>query len=246
MKTPRVIALRLVLLLVPFVWTPTGHGQSPEADPMRPSPYGYLVQVSLEPQLVVSIAYARRLTPEGSRSSAGLGAGIRFPPYTVADGSVRANLTAVGEWMPHRAWGTTVTSHAFLARGRNRAGTVHGLGLELRAAPGYHADAWSAAADLGWQGTLLSHIEHSEAARESFDERYPDGTPGANGPSDGWYRSTAHRLRIGFAGSRRLTRGMTLQVTAGSLFSLQRQGILVGFAHGQVPVYLETSVRMRR
>ena len=116
------------------------------------------------------------------------------------------------------------------------------LTLELRASPGYHVGRWNAALDLGWQATLLTHIRHSAEARATFEDRYPIGLAGSTGPVDGWYGSTARRVRIGIKGTRALRPGMSLQVAAGSLFALQKHGILFSFDLGQVPSYLETTL----
>lgn len=98
------------------------------------------------------------------------------------------------------------------------------------------------ALDLGWQGTLLTHIRHSAATRATFEDRYPDEREGAQGPHDGWYGATAHRFRFGLAGMRALSDASTLRIALGSLFALQKQGVLFGFDLGQVPVYLETTL----
>ena len=145
----------------------------------------------------------------------------------------------------------TGATHLYLARSRNRAATAHGIGLEARAAPGYRGERWGLAGDVGWQGTLLTHIRFGEAARSAFQERYPQGTspegrrgdPPGEGPVNGWYGATAHRFRVGILATRSLGAGYEVQTGTGGLFSPQRQGIRLGFAHGQVPFYLEASVR---
>jgi hypothetical protein len=213
---------------------------------VAPTPGGLVVQVGLEPHLVMSLGYLRGVHRQGTRRGTGLGAGVKLSPYLIRSGSGRLNVIATGNWSSAGSWGVRASTEAYLARGSNRAGTIHGFGLEVRAAPGYHAASWSVAMDMGWQGTLLSHVRHSDAAQEAFDERYPDGFAPAEGPLDGWYGSTAHRFRLGMSGGRRLADGLDLRVAAGSRFSMQRQGILLGFAHGQVPVYLETSLHFGR
>lgn len=209
-------------------------------------PTGLIVQVGLEPQLVVSTGYLWGVHAGGHRSHFGVGTGLKVAPYLLKEGALRVHMIVAGRWQADSNWGATGTTQLYLARSRNRTATAHGLGMEVRLAPGRHGDRWGLAADLGWQGTLITHIRHGEEARETFEERYPDHVTAADGPVDGWYGSTAHRFRIGFLTSRNVSDGLDVQAAAGSLFSLQRQGILLGFAHGQVPAYLEAAVRWAR
>lgn len=238
-----VFALTLVTVSVH-----AGHAEGQAVDTASPPtpPYGLFVQVGFEPQLAVALGYIRRLVGEDPASGIGVGAGLKVPPYRLGRGSGRVNLIAAGHWMPEGRWGGVATSQAYLARGTNRAGTIHGIGLELRAAPGYYGTHWNAAADLGWQATLLAHVRHSSDAKGMFDERYPGGDGEFTRPTDGWYGSTAHRFRIGLTGARTLSDERRLTFAIGSMFSIQSQGILLGFAHGQVPAYLETSLHFGR
>jgi hypothetical protein len=120
---------------------------------------------------------------------------------------------------------------------------MNGLGLELRATPSRYGSRGTAGLELGWQSALLTHIRHGEATRETFRNRYP-GQDEYDGPADGWYGATAHRFRMGLVGVRRLGNHLVLQGAAGTIFSLQRQGIAFGFSHAQVPVYAEALLRV--
>lgn len=238
--------LALALLILVLVSARPAESQSLPPWPAAPPPNGLLVQVGLEPHLVVSMGYLWGVDAGGDRSNVGVGAGVKVAPYLLKEGAGRLNLIIAGRWQPDPRWGATGTTQLYLARSRNRAATAHGLGMEVRLAPGRHGDRWGLAADLGWQGTLLTHIRHGEGARETFEERYPDDAAAEGGPVDGWYGSTAHRFRIGLLTTGSVSDGVDVQAAVGSLFSLQRQRILIGFAHGQVPAYLETSVRWAR
>lgn len=217
-------------------------GQEAGRAPSALSRDALMVEAALEPELVVSVRYLRRLAGGGSSGGLHAGVGLKLPVYLMGRGSGRVDLLARGRWVGGTGLGVTTTSSVYLARSDNRSGTMHGLGVEVRAAPGYHGELWSVSADLGWQGTLLTHIRHSELVGETFEERHP-GAESMDGPVDGWYGSTAHRFRIGVAGARRLTDAFSLRLAAGTLFSRQRQGLFVSFAHGQVPAYLEVSAR---
>lgn len=241
----RLLSAALVLPML-LLCAPAARAQAPPPWPAAPPPNAALLQVGLEPHLVVSIGYLWPLSSGGTLSNIGAGAGLKLSPYLLSRGAGRLNLIVAGQWEPTEQWGATGTAQLYLARGRNRAATIHGFGFEGRVAPGYHGERWSTAADLGWQSTLVSHIRFSGLALDAFDERYPDGAGPGEGPVDGWYRGTAHRFRVGFLATRTFDPGLAVQAAVGSLFTLQRQGIRLGFAHGQVPAYLEASVRMAR
>lgn len=229
-------------LLALLLGSQPARAQAEDAGTSVPPVGVVVVQMALEPHLVMSLGYLRAVGPRRERLDLGVGASLKVSPYLLGRGAGRLSLVTAGRWVANSGWGVAAASEAYLARGRNRSGTIHGIGLELRSAPGYYGERWGVAADLGWQATLVSHVRHSAEAREAFEDRYADGTSGGDGPVDGWYGSTAHRARLGLEATRSLADGASLRVAAGSRFSLQRQGILLGFAHGQVPVYLEASV----
>lgn len=236
----------LVALTLTILRPPPGSAQAVAGFPVDDSRSSILLEASLEPELVVSIGYLYRVTSAPSSSSLHVGAGLEMPPYLIENGSLRANLMAKGRWVADNDWGASVTSMAYYARNDNRTGTMNGLGLEVRAQPGYHGSRWAVAADIGWQTTVLAHIEHSDLVGETFEDRYLDGTSPADapdGPRDGWYGATAGRIRLGVSGGRVISEDLSFRIAAGSLFSLQRQGLFLSFAHAQVPVYLETSVK---
>ncbi len=51
---------------------------------------------------------------------------------------------------------------------------------------------------------------------------------------------TAQRFRLEWIGARRISEHIALQFNIVSLFSIQRQGILLNFAYGQFTLYAET------
>jgi hypothetical protein len=210
--------------------------------PLAASRQSIIVKLALEPELVVSLDYIRRLGAPDRRNGISVGAGVKVPTTLISNDAWRMHLLTSTHWGPRDHWGANLTALGFLSHNRNRAGEIHGFGIELRAAPGYYGSRWIAALDLGWQGTLLSHIQHSAETRATFEDRYPPGVNGLAGPKDGWYGSTAHRFRIGLAGAHKLADHTALQVALGSLFARQKQGVFLGFDFAQIPVYLETSL----
>lgn len=237
-----VIACCYVLLVLVF-GVHHAQAQPVMAPPYAGSQHRILVGVAVEPAVVLSLGYVSDIGA-GRLVGLSVGGGVKVPTTVFRNRAWRAHFITAAHWRPEAHWGTTITSKFYLARNHNRAGTMHGLGLELRAAPGYYGTRWSATLDLGWQGTLLAHVRHSAATRATFQDRYPDGRNRTQGPLDGWYSSTAHRFRFGIAGMRTLTSGSVLQVALGGLFALQKQGVLFGFDLGQVPIYFETSMHV--
>jgi hypothetical protein len=211
-----------------------------------PSHHQFGVGAGLEPELVMSLGYAYRFGELTTGLQVQIGAGVAVPPYRLGNGSGRISGLVAIDWQPstqHSAsrWGGRLALLPYYARNQNEAGTMDGLGLELRLMPLHRGNRWTNGVDLGWQGTLLTHIRHSNRVWNTFQERYP-GVANSNfpGPIDGWYGATVQRFRLGYSVGRRLGQYVNWQFSAGSLVSLQQQGILLSFAHGQIPLYLET------
>lgn len=63
--------------------------------------------------------------------------------------------------------------------GETRAFTIGGdddategeQGVELRLSPAYSSRRIAGGLDLGWQGTLLTYLQHGETARQAFVDR---------------------------------------------------------------------------
>jgi hypothetical protein len=122
----------------------------------------------------------------------------------------------------------------------NRAGVLNGLGFDLRASPVNNSKKWIKGFDLGWQYTLFTHIKHSKKTTDTFEDRYPENSKKMEGPKSGWYGATANRFRLGFVASKVIGTHLHFQLGLGSLISVQKQGIAIGFAHAQFPFYLES------
>ncbi len=235
-----------MLLVIALAAPWAAAAQTAELSPLLPQRHLIFATLGAEPAVTLSLGYSYRLAPPESRSGIRVGGSVKLPTTALSHGAWRVDLFGAADWRSASHWGAAVTSGAYLARNHNRAGRMYGLGLEVRAAPGYYGRRYAAALDLGWQGAVLSHIRHSEEARRTFDDRYPDGAVGVHGPRDGWYGSAAQRVRIGVTGSRTLGDGAVLDLAFGSLFVAQAQGVLLGFDFAQLPFYLESSVRLGR
>lgn len=208
--------------------------------PDEAQPDQLFLQVGLEPGIVSTIGYTHRIGQTNKRTAFYAGAGIKFAPLLISKGAWRSNLIMAMDWEMANKWGTRITNDFYLAHDNNREGVMNGIGFELRSATIHYGKKWNKGFELGWQYTIATHIKHSKEAKETFDGRYPGNINGISGPKDGWYGAAASRFRLGFITSTSLNNHLYLQLGLGSLLSVQKQGILLGFSHAQVPVYFES------
>lgn len=199
------------------------------------------LNVSLEPELVATIGYRYKVGSWKNDTNVYLGGSIKFAPLIISNGAWRSNFTQGLDIKVSENWIGVFSNDIYLAHNKNRAGTMDGLGFDLRGSLNHHSGKWSKGIELGWQYTAFTHIIHSDEVKATFQEIYPDPSI-TGGPIDGWYSSTASRFRIGFLAGKRLNNHMTFQLGIGSILSVQKQGILVSFAHGQVPLYFNTQL----
>src|SRR5690606_157576 len=196
----------------------------------------------LEPEFVSTIGYTQLVGNPGKNLDYHMGASLKFAPLIFSTGAWRFNFINNLIWRMSENWKIHFGTNLYLAHHTNRAGKMNGLGSELRVTPMHFGNIWAKGLDIGWQHTFLTHFEHSKEAKDTFKDRYPAGENGIEGPRDGWYGATALRFRLGFSGSRKLGNVLRLQVGIGALLSLQKQRILLGFSHAQVPFYLESTL----
>jgi len=200
------------------------------------------ISIGLEPEITTSIGYMHVVGSSGKTLDWNLGASIKFAPLLIAKGAWRTNLTTAADWKTSEKWGIRTAWSFYLAHDNNRAVVMNGLGFEWRSAFIKIGEKWNKGVDAGWQYTAFTHINNSNATKDTYNDRYPSNTGTYNGPKDGWYAGTASRFRLGFISSVKFNEHLHLQLGAGSLFNIQKQKILLGFSHAQFPVYLETSL----
>lgn len=205
-------------------------------------PNQIFISIGLEPELVTTIGYTHLALSPGKNVDFHVGASVKLAPLIFSNGAWRFNIIGLTNWKISDTWKTRFTSKLYLAHDNNRAGEMHGFGSELQATLLHFGKTWAKGVDIGWQYTALTHIKHSEETKDTFNDRYSVGENGTNGPRDGWYRATARRFRLGFAGSRRIGDQWRVQLRIGALLSVQKQGILLGFSHAQVPFYINSTV----
>jgi hypothetical protein len=207
------------------------------------------VGVSVEPAVVLTVGYLRRVgpAPGGGRDGTRVGVRLKLPTTALRNEAWRLDLLGTASRGGGRGWAAPVTGALYAVHDRNRAGAMLGFGTELRVAPGRYGARGALALDLGWQATLRTRVRHSPASRATFDDRYPHGADpaaGLAGPIDGWYGHTASRWRLGLAATRAARERAVLQFAVGALVAPQRQGVVLGFDLGQLPFYTEAGVRL--
>jgi hypothetical protein len=206
------------------------------------------IGVGVEPALVFTIGYLHPVgrASRGAVTDPRIGVRLELPTTVLRNAAWRLDLLGTATAGRGRGWSVPATGAVYVAHGRNRAGSMLGLGTELRAAPGRYGPNGAIALDLGWQATLLTYVRHSDASRATFGDRYGagrDGASGVTGPVDGWYSLTSSRWRLGLAGSRAASPSSVLQFATGALVvAPQRQGVMLGFDLGQLPFYAEAGV----
>ena len=203
----------------------------------------FFVTIGAEPEIITSVGYLHKIGRQSGTLNYQLGGSIKLAPIIISNGSCRANFLAIANWKMSEQWQNSIAASMYIVHDHNREGRLTGTGFELRANPAYVGKRWSKGFDIRWQYTPFTHIKHSEEAKETFDDRYSEGTTGIQGPKDGWYKNAANRVGIGITGTTNVGNHSALQISLGSLFIIQKQGILLAFSHAQIPAYLELSYR---
>lgn len=200
------------------------------------------LKIGLEPEMVTTIGFTHLLGNTENKLAFGIGASLKLAPLILSNGARRFNIITVADWHMDKKWATRITNELYLAQNHNVAGTMNGLGFELRSTTVHYGRKWNNGFDLGWQYTIATHVEHSDIAKATFRDRYPEeNLIGIFEPKDGWYKAAVSRFRIGYVTSTRLNDHLDLQLGIGSLIFVQKQGILLGFSHAQVPAYFESA-----
>jgi hypothetical protein len=231
------------IVLANFIFIINANGQFVKTPNEKISPNNIFITLSAEPEIVTCIGYLHSVGKQERKVSFQLGGSIKLAPVIISNGAFRANFITVANWKISEHWQTPIAGQIYLAHDKNREGTFTGAGFEVRANPAYVGKKWSKGFDVGWQYTPFTYIKNSRQAKAAFDERYPDGVTGLQGPKDGWYKNGANRFRIGLTGATSVGNHSALQFSLGSLFIIQKQGIALGFSHAQIPAYLDLSYR---
>jgi hypothetical protein len=232
----------IVKFLLTIIWITAASVQGwcqvmiPQTD--DPPTYTLFIHMGLEPEWVITAGYNRRCARNSQGVRFYVGASLKMAPLLKEAG--RINFIQSVHWKYSQHWKGILNLDLYFVHSQNRAGIMNGLGTDLRTAILHQGNTWVKGIEAGWQYTAFTHIKHSAQTKETFRERYPPGNNTANEPVDGWYGATASRFRLGFTGSKKLSNHLSVQTSLGSLVSVQKQGIFLGFSHAQVPFYFHT------
>jgi hypothetical protein len=197
------------------------------------------VSIGFEPELVSTVGYIHLVGNSNKKINFHLGAGLKFDPLVISK-AWRSNLITTADWRFSNRWRTGLVTNIYLAHALNRTASMNGLGFELRSSVINYSKRWAKGFDLGWQFTAFTHIKNSDATKNTFNDRYSGNNGEVEGPRDGWYSTTASRFRVGFISSIKMNNHLRLQLGIGSLINVQKQGIIFGFSHAQIPFYFES------
>jgi hypothetical protein len=197
------------------------------------------LQGGVEPELVTSIGYASKSL--SNKSMTRLGGYVKLAPLIFSDRSYKLNFFVSSTRQISDNGYLLFVQQIYYAHQSDRAGVMSGLGFELGVNPFWYGKRWTKAFEIAWQQTSLTHIRHSSATLSTFDDRYT--MPNTTYAKNGWYHATANRFKFGFTTAKNLKNNLAFQFSFGSLIALQKQHILLGFAHAQVPLYLHGMIR---
>jgi hypothetical protein len=196
-----------------------------------------------DPTFVLDGGVERVLWRPTVASSVALAGALRLPwvllpefdSVGAAVGPIFATVTASGVGLRTAVYGSMRTAS-------DATGRKVGLRLTPELTVGYFARNWSAAAVGNMTTTFATHMRHSEAVRDLFRDRYPEGQApgdGADGPHDGWYALTAQQFRAGATGGVRLSDSVGLYALAGYVFTPQVGVIDVNPPVGPLPFHAQ-------
>jgi hypothetical protein len=201
------------------------------------------LKIGLEPELVTTIGYIKPIKKDKENTLYTIGGAIKIAPLIVNHKAFKCNLFVTRDFTLNEKWHIQASPQIFYVQNTDRAATYQGIGFEAGSTVYHLGKKWTHGFDLALQNTTFTHIKLSKKAKETFDERYLS----SNGqqPVDGWYESTATRFKIGYSTARQFNEHLGLQLSVGSSFIRQKQGILFGFAHAQLPFYFESALRYK-
>jgi hypothetical protein len=100
--------------------------------------------------------------------------------------------------------------------------------------PGWYGRRWTAALDLAWSAAWLTHVSLRSPVNDLFHDRFAGDA--SEGPRNGWYPSTSHRVRVGATGGIALSNEVALHAALGFAYTPKLTG-LVNPPYGPLPFY---------
>ncbi len=109
-------------------------------------------------------------------------------------------------------------------------------GLKIDVLPGYYGTNWAFAPHLSLTYQPFIHIEHSEYAKQAFQNLYPSGSGSFTAPKNGWFYQTHLMIQTGVSVAY-FQSTWSLNLTAGFQHQPNRFGLLLFPDLGMLPFY---------
>lgn len=233
----RICILLLLLTVSPSV---SAQEHAPLTGDRMPDVRGF-VSAGYDSTWVSDVGGSLVLMRPSPRASIGASLAVRLPVMMIPElDSVGASVGPGFSFVSRSGLGLTTRVTGGIRTASDDTGKKIALRLGSALAGGYFAPRFSVASELGLVTTFATHITHSEAVRDLFRDRYPEGqSGGTDGPKDGWYALTAHELRAGVLGGVRFTDRFALYGTAGWRFRNQVGGITANPPITALPFFVQ-------
>lgn len=221
-------------------WMVTAAIAAPPPDLLPDARQSVWASFAWDPAWVGQVGIRAPLTDRSGARSWGWNAAITTPLALLGEFGNGAIWTGVTVCQPVGRWSMQAAIDSGLTRSVNELGRHIGWGADLTLRPLWELHHGRIGPDLGWRQGISTHIRHSAAVVDLFDDR-PAGA--IAGPRNGWYRAPVSRGRAGVAGGRRLgaRNAWALSGRGGFEGTIQRQGLVAQPSLGQLPFYLYAS-----
>lgn len=201
-----------------------------------------IFNTTLEPEWTATVGYYGCISTNDAYAVYG-GLTVESAPLILNENPLKVSLHTVMERHLNEQWNWQGNLSAFWSHLENRAGTLNSIGTQIGGKVFSPRKHWTIGLEGSGQYIPVTHIRHSEEAKDKYRERYPTGTGDVIGPEDGWFRTSSTRLRLGILAGRNISRNIFIQFSAGTHFTIQKQGAFFAFPYAQVPAYLDVLVR---
>jgi hypothetical protein len=180
----KIIIVIAVLLAAPL----TAHAQDLNFGALDENTNVVTVTTGAEDGLMLGTGYGRVLSV--ADRSIVLGGDLTLPWGDVDIDDFRLRASALAPIVEHGPW-KLIGGLAAMVRGtKNDIARMIGVGSDVAIVAGRYAPRWFAAAELGFDWAIATHVEHSDAYRMTV---YADAR-------DGWYGNAGGMLRAGIEG----------------------------------------------
>jgi hypothetical protein len=231
------------LLFILVMFGQIAYSQIIISNPAAHNKHLLFTNVGLEPQVVTTFGYNHLITEFNNYNRFYLGVSVKTAPLATISQAWRVNLGQTMVIKLNNNWHTIVSNAFYMAYSENRAGSMNGLGFKLNAAAIFVKNKWNKGIIVAWQHTAFTKIKNSEAVKDTYRLGYLDCVNPIE-PIDGWYKSTGSRFKLGVMAGRPICSSIDLQLELGSLVIMQKQGLIISFAHAQIPAYFNGQINI--